>query len=58
MCKLDTWNLRGINEITKKEEAVDDFRKGKFELFALTETMLKGDWEVSWCGVNGIIVAV
>ena len=32
---------------------VDVFRKGKFELFALTETKLKGNGEVSWCGVNG-----
>ena len=34
---------------------VDVFRKGKFELLALTETKLKGNGEVSWCGANGII---
>ena len=31
------------------------FREAKFELLALTETKLKGNGEVSWCGVNGII---
>ena len=36
----------------------DAFRKGKFELIALTETKLKGNREVSWCGVNGIIDSV
>ena len=35
---------------------VDVFRKGKFELFDLTETMLKGNRDVSWYGLNGIIV--
>ena len=34
---------------------VDVFRKGKFEMFSLTETKLKTNGEVSWCGVNGII---
>ena len=34
------------------------FRKGKFELFALTETKLKGNGERSCCGVNGIIDGV
>ena len=28
------------------------------ELLALTDTKLKGDEEVSWCEVKGIIVAV
>ena len=37
---------------------VDVFRKGKFELFDLTETKLKANGEVSWCGVNGIPVGV
>ena len=37
---------------------VDVFRKGKSELLALTETKLKGNGEVSWCGANGIIVSV
>ena len=37
---------------------VHDFRKGKFELLALSETKLRGNGEVSWCGVNGIIVGV
>ena len=33
---------------------VDAFRKGKFELLALTVTKLKGNGKVSWCGVNSI----
>ena len=37
---------------------VDVFRKGKFELLALTETKVKGNGEVSWRGVNGIITGV
>ena len=34
---------------------VDLFKGGKFELLALTETKLKGNGEVSWCRVNGIL---
>ena len=34
---------------------MDVFRNGKSELLPLTETKLKGNGEVSWCGVNGII---
>ena len=37
---------------------MDVFREGKFELLALTETKLKGDGEITWCGVNGIIAGV
>ena len=37
---------------------MDVFREGKFELLALTEKKLKGNGEVSWCGVNGIIADV
>ena len=37
---------------------MDVFRKGKFELLALTKTKLKGNREVPWCGVNGIIAGV
>ena len=37
---------------------MDVFREGKFELLALTEMKLKGNGEVSWCGVNGIIAGV
>ena len=33
-------------------------KKGKFELFALTETKLKGKGEVSWSGVNVIFTGV
>ena len=31
------------------------FRKGKFELLALTETKLKRNREISFCGVNSIV---
>ena len=41
----------------KQEEVVDVFRKGKFELLAL-EMKMKGNGEVSWCEVNGIITGV
>ena len=34
---------------------MDVFREGKFELCALMEMKLKGNGEVSWYGVNGII---
>ena len=34
------------------------FREGKLKLLALTETKLKENGEVSWCGVNGIIAGV
>ena len=37
---------------------MDVFRKGKFELLVLTETKFRGNREVSWCGVNGIIAGV
>ena len=37
---------------------MDDFREGKFKLFVLMETKLKGNGEVSWYGVNGIIAGV
>ena len=37
---------------------VDIFEKGKFDLLALTETKLKGEGEVSWVEVNGIISGV
>ena len=42
----------------KMEEVVDVFREGKLELLPLTETKLKGNGDVSWCGVNGIISGV
>ena len=37
---------------------MDLIRDGKLELLALMETKLKGNGEVSWCGVNGIIAGV
>ena len=33
--RLGTWNERGTNATAKKEEAVDAFRKGKFDLLTL-----------------------
>ena len=39
-------------------EEVDVFRKGKFKLFVLIAIKLKGVREISWFGVNGIIVRV
>ena len=56
--RLDTWNVRGKNDTTKREEVVDIFMKGKFKLLALTKTKLKGKGEISWCGVNGIFSGV
>ena len=37
---------------------VDAFKEGKFELFALTETKMKRNGEISWCEVGGISVEV
>ena len=42
----------------KREEIVDVFRNGKFELLALMKKEFKGNGEVSWCGVNDIIASV
>ena len=58
MNSLDTKNVRGINGTAKREEVMDVFREGKLKLLSLTETKLKGDGEVSWCGVNSIIANV
>ena len=37
---------------------VEVFKEGKFELLAVMEMKLKGNGEVSWCEVNGIIASV
>ena len=37
---------------------MDVFREGKLELLTLTESKLKGNGEVSWCGLNDIIADV
>ena len=50
--------MRGINDTKEREEVVDIFKKGKFDLLALTKTKLKEEREVSWCKVNGIISGV
>ena len=47
-----------INRIAKREEEVDVFRKGKFELLALTETKLKENEEGSGCEINDITARV
>ena len=44
--------------VVRVEHMVDIFKKGKFNLFALTETKLKGEGEASWVKVNGIIFGV
>ena len=45
---LATWNLKVINEITKREEVENIFRKGMFKLLVLTETVERewGDFVV------------
>ena len=44
---LGTWNVREINGTAKREEVVDVFKEGKFQLLGLTETKLKGKGEAS-----------
>ena len=56
--RLGTWNVRGINDTTKREEVVDIFKKGKFDLLALMESKLKGEGEVTWVEDNGIFSGV
>ena len=50
-CKRNKWNC-------EEDEVVDVFREGKIEFLSLTETKLKGNGEISWCEVNGIIAGV
>ena len=50
--RLGIWNVKGINGTAKRGDVVDVFKEGKFELLTLMETKLKGNGEVSWCGVN------
>ena len=49
-----TWSVRGIKGTAKREEVVDVFRNGKFELLALRETKLIANRS----GVNGVIAGV
>src|SRR5678815_3714088 len=44
-------NVRGINVEEMRREVMDVFRKGKFDLLAVTETKMKGNGENEWCGV-------
>ena len=53
MNRAGTWEVRGI-KVLERKKMVDAFRNGMFELFGLTETKMKGDGEISWCGVSGI----
>ena len=55
---LGMWNVRGKNGIAMRKEVVDVFKEGKFELLILTETKFKGNGEVSWCEVNGIVEGI
>ena len=50
---MGIWNVRGINGIIKRDIG-RCIRKGKFELFVLTETKLNRNKEVSWHEVNDI----
>ena len=56
--RLGAWNVKRIKGTAKREEVVDVFREKKVEFLALTDTKLKGNGEVSWCGVNSIIFGV
>ena len=49
---------KGDSGIGKREGVVDAFRKGAFELLAVTGTKLERNGEVSWCEVNGIIAGI
>ena len=55
MNRLGIWNVSEINGIAKRVKVLNVCKEGNFELLAMTETKLKGNGEVSWCGVNGII---
>ena len=56
--RLGTWNVIGLNYTTKREEVMEIFKKGKFELLALTETKMTGKGEVSCSAVNVIFAGV
>jgi exonuclease III len=58
MSRLGTWNVGGINGVEKREEVMNVFRKGKFDLLALTETKMKGKGEDVWCGVKCVYAGV
>src|SRR5678815_2945242 len=58
MNRMGTWNVRGINVEEKRREVMDVFRKGKFDLLAVTETKMKGNGENEWCGVKCVCVLV
>ena len=47
-----------MNGAAKREEMVDIFSEGKLKFLVLMKIKLKGNREVSWCGVNGIIASV
>ena len=49
---------KGIIGIVKRGEVVDVFRKEIYELFTLTKPKLKGNGDVLWCGINGIIADI
>ena len=56
---MGTWNeMVYINDIAKKEEVPDVFRRGKLELLALIETKMERIGVASWCRVNGIYAGI
>ena len=58
MNRMGTWNVRGINVEEKRREVMDVFRKGKFDLLAVTETKMKGKGEIKWCDVKCVRAGV
>src|SRR5678815_3357366 len=58
MNRMGTWNVRGINVEEKRIEVMDVFKKGKFDLLAVTETKMKGIGENEWCGVKCVCFSV
>ena len=58
MNRLGTWNVGGMNKEDKRSQVMDVFRRGRFDLLALTETKLKGNGEDEWCGVKCVYAGV
>ena len=51
-------NVEMVVKYIRGGEVVDVFRERKFELLALMESKMKGNGEISWSGLNGIIASV
>ena len=54
MNRVGVWNVRGIGEDEKREEVVNVFKEGRFDMLALNETKLRGKGEFEWGGVKGV----